>query len=72
MSGPVLRDEEWQKCLDILKKVEPKPDYIVASGSLPSGVPVDFYARVARMGKEKGIKVIIDAFLSHRPDLKNP
>ena len=61
MPGPVLRDEEWRKCLNELKSAEPKPDYIVASGSLPSGVPVDFYARVARIGKEKGIKVIVDA-----------
>jgi len=61
MPGPVMGDEEWQKCLEELKNVEPKPDYIVASGSLPVGVPVDFYARVARIGKEKGIKVIVDA-----------
>lgn len=61
MPGPVMRDEEWQRCLDELQNVEPKPDYIVASGSLPLGVPVDFYARVARIGKAKGIKVIIDA-----------
>ncbi|MGB2631135.1 MAG: 1-phosphofructokinase family hexose kinase [Candidatus Omnitrophota bacterium] len=61
MPGPVLRGEEWQKCLAELKNAEPKPDYIVASGSLPSGVPVDFYARLARIGKERGIKVIVDA-----------
>ena len=61
MPGPVLSGEEWQKCLDELESCDPKPDYIVASGSLPSGVPVDFYARVARIGKEKGVKVIVDA-----------
>ncbi|MBM3245578.1 MAG: 1-phosphofructokinase family hexose kinase, partial [Candidatus Omnitrophica bacterium] len=33
----------------------------VASGSLPFGVPEDFYARVARIGKERNIKVIVDA-----------
>jgi len=61
MPGPVLCEKEWQKCLDALKGAVPKPNYIVASGSLPSGVPADFYARVARIGKEKGIKVIVDA-----------
>lgn len=61
MPGPVLTEEEWQRCLDGLESIEPKPDYIVASGSLPSGVPVDFYARLARIGKEKGIKVVVDA-----------
>ncbi len=61
MPGPVLCDEEWQKCLDELERFGPKPDYIVASGSLPTGVPEDFYARVARIGKKRGIKVIVDA-----------
>jgi len=61
MPGPVLRNEEWQQAFDALGNIRPKPDYIVASGSLPFGVPVDFYARVARMGKERGIKVIVDA-----------
>ncbi len=61
MPGPVLRNEEWRQCLDELVSAEPKPDYIVASGSLPFGVPVDFYARVARIGKEKGSKIIVDA-----------
>ena len=61
MPGPVLHEEEWQKCLTKLESADLEPEYIVASGSLPSGVPVDFYARVARIGKEKGIKVIVDA-----------
>jgi 6-phosphofructokinase 2 len=61
MPGPALRDEEWERCLHELSAINPNPDYLVASGSLPPGVPSDFYARVARMGKEKGAKVIIDA-----------
>lgn len=61
MPGPVLCEEEWRQCLDELENAEPKPDYIVASGSLPSGVPGDFYVRVARIGKERSIKVIVDA-----------
>lgn len=61
MPGPVLHEEEWMQCLEELKNCETKPDYIVASGSLPFGVPDDFYGRVARIGKEKGIKVIVDA-----------
>jgi 6-phosphofructokinase 2 len=60
MPGPLLPEEEWQRCLDELFDSTPSPDYIVASGSIPSGVPLDFYARVARIGKEKGIKVIVD------------
>ena len=40
--------------------MDPAPAYLVVSGSLPPGVPADFYARVARVGKERGAKVIID------------
>ncbi len=61
MPGPALSNEEWERCLDELSAISLKPDYLVASGSLPPGVPSDFYARVARTGKDKGAKVIIDA-----------
>jgi 6-phosphofructokinase 2 len=61
MPGPALSKEEWERCLDELSAISPKLDYLVASGSLPPGVPSDFYARVARTGKERGTRVIIDA-----------
>lgn len=61
MPGPVLSDEEWKRSLFELSTISPNPDYLVASGSLPPGVPSDFYASVARTGKDKGAKVIIDA-----------
>ncbi len=61
MPGPTLLEEEWQRCLDELSAMDPEPDYIVASGSLPPGVPQDFYARVARLGKDVGSRVIVDS-----------
>ena len=60
MPGPVLSNEEWERCLQELSAINPKPNYLVASGSLPPGVPSDFYARVGYIGKENGAKVIID------------
>ena len=60
MPGPEFQQKEWEKFLDGLSAVEPTPDYLVASGSLPPGVPTDFYAQVARIGKDRGAKVIID------------
>jgi len=60
MPGPVLKNEEWERCLQELSAIRPQPDYLVASGSLPPGVPPDFYGRVARIGKDHGAKVIID------------
>ena len=38
----------------------PKSDYLVVSDSLPPGVSLDFYARVAHAMKEDGVKVIVD------------
>lgn len=61
MPGPSLSNEECERCLHELSAISPTPDYLVASGSLPSGVPDDFYARVARAGKNNGTRVIIDA-----------
>jgi len=60
MPGPALQKEEWEPFLQELAAMEPSPDYVAASGSLPPGVPPDFYARVARIGKKRGAKVIID------------
>ena len=61
MPGPTLHEREWRRCLDELLTINPKPDYLVASGSFPPQVPLDFYARVVRIGKQIGARVIIDA-----------
>jgi 6-phosphofructokinase 2 len=60
MPGPKIQKKEWEQFLDELAAIEPPPDYLVASGSLPLGVPADFYARVARIGKARRAKVFID------------
>lgn len=60
MPGPQLVKKEWESFIQALKYMEPAPDYVVASGSLPPGVPPDFYAQVARVAKERGAKVLID------------
>jgi 6-phosphofructokinase 2 len=60
MPGPKLRKKEWERFLQELAAMEPAPDYVVASGSLPPGAPPDFYAQVARVGKKKGTKTIVD------------
>ncbi len=59
MPGPEIREKEWKACIDAIQKAG-NPDFVVASGSLPPGVPVDFYAQVARTAKKAGAKVIID------------
>jgi len=56
--GPPVAAEEWQDCLDRLAEVD--CSYLVASGSLPPGVPADFYARVIKIMRERGIRTVLD------------
>ena len=60
LPGPRLSESEWQECLRLLSGIEPFPRFVVASGSLPDGVPDDFYARVARIAKQRGARMILD------------
>jgi 6-phosphofructokinase 2 len=57
--GTFLAEYEWQ---EIVSKVEEEDDidYIVASGSLPPGVPLDIYARIAAISKSKNARFIVD------------
>jgi len=58
--GPKLGIDEWQRVLRTIRTASPRPDYLVASGSLPPGVPVDFYERLAALSLERGFRLIID------------
>lgn len=60
MPGSIIPEEEWKYTLAKLEKIRPAPEFIVASGSLPQGVPDDFYARVATIAKKMGAKLILD------------
>lgn len=51
-SGPHIHEDEWQACLEAIAALD--ADYVVASGSLPRGLPEDFYARLARVVADKG------------------
>ncbi len=60
MPGPTLAKAEWQRCLDDLAALDPHPDYLVISGSLPPGVPDDLYAHITRIARDRGARVILD------------
>jgi len=61
MPGPTLNEAEWQACLERIATRQPAPRYLVASGSLPPGVPDDFYARLARHSRASGSRFVLDA-----------
>ena len=61
LSGPQLAEAEWQACLDRVAAMSEPPGYVVASGSLPPGAPEDFYARLARIVRARGGRMVLDA-----------
>jgi 6-phosphofructokinase 2 len=56
--GPELTEKEWQASLEALFDYD--THYVVLTGSLPLGVPNDYYARAARIAKERNIRVVLD------------
>lgn len=57
--GTPLGEPEWQQCLASIARITPAPAFVIASGSLPPGVPDDFFGRVAQASKAHS-KVIVD------------
>ena len=57
--GAKLNEHEWQQCLDAVNKID-DVKYIVASGSLPEGVPSDIFARLAAIAKKKSTRLVVD------------
>jgi 6-phosphofructokinase 2 len=60
LPGPQLNAFEWQECLKLVSALDRFPRYLVASGSLPEGVPDDFYARAARIARQRGAGFVLD------------
>ncbi|WP_370500707.1 1-phosphofructokinase family hexose kinase [Mycolicibacterium sp. jd] len=60
LPGPVLSPGEEARCLEALRRAAYSAQFVVASGSLPPGVPLDFYQRVADMCREAGALLILD------------
>ena len=61
LPGPHLAEHEWSACLAMLGRLQGGMRFVVGSGSLPPGVPDDFYGRLAQMAKRVGSKVVIDS-----------
>ncbi|MFI1147722.1 1-phosphofructokinase family hexose kinase [Streptomyces sp. NPDC020817] len=58
--GPHLHEREGRRSLDALVQAVGSCPYVVASGSLPGGLPDDFYAAVARRIREAGSRLVLD------------
>lgn len=58
--GPKLDSSEWEGVLQMIASMDPAPSWLVASGSLPQGVPHTFYARLAETIDRQTTRLIID------------
>jgi len=59
--GPTMTADELGRCLDAVAELLTPGGYLVASGSLPPGVPDGFYADVVRLAHARGARCAIDA-----------
>ena len=59
MEGPSVSQAEWWAILEAIQK-EQDLEFIVASGSLPPGVPLDFIGKLAVIAKEKNARLVVD------------
>ena len=60
LPGKISDESVWKSALDKIRSVISGYEYIVGSGSLPQGAPVDFYSRVAQLCGEADKRFILD------------
>lgn len=60
LPGPELTLREQDECLAALADAASGARFIVASGSLPPGVPTDFYQRVGDVAAAAGARFVLD------------
>ena len=59
MPGTELSEHEWKQCLKAVEEIN-NAEFIIASGSLPPGVPLNIYAQLAKIAKCNHAKFIVD------------
>ena len=58
--GPHISKKELERFYKKLKEIPP-PDLVVASGSVPPGVPVDIYSTIILGARENNVRTILDS-----------
>ena len=58
LPGLQLSENQADDCLSMIKQLNPA--YLVASGSLPPGLPVTYYEKVAAFAKDIGARFVLD------------
>ncbi len=58
--GPHISKKDLERFLKKLREI-PRPDLMVASGSVPPGVPVDIYSTIVLGAREHNVRTILDS-----------
>lgn len=58
LPGTELTESQADACLDLIEKI--KPEYLVASGSLPPGLSEHYFEKIAHFAKKIGARFILD------------
>ncbi|MEZ5656457.1 MAG: 1-phosphofructokinase family hexose kinase [Sphingobium sp.] len=57
--GPHVEEAEWHGVIDAMAAAD--CEILIASGSLPPGIPDDFYKRLLDVTRGKGVRMILDS-----------
>lgn len=60
-SGSPVPETAAEEMLILVGEKLTDTDILIATGSVPPGVPTDFYRRVIELAKEKGVMTVLDA-----------
>ncbi len=60
LPGAHVDRNEWRALVGAINGYEPKPVFLVLSGSLPPGLRDDAYGELAKQAKARGIEVLVD------------
>ncbi|SER47684.1 6-phosphofructokinase 2 [Azotobacter beijerinckii] len=60
LPGPTLTPDERQACLEAIAALVPSADYLVVSGSFPTGVALDFHDEIVALAQRIGAGLILD------------
>ena len=58
--GPEISPEEQEKFLINFRNIVKEADIVTISGSLPRGVPIDFYGELIEISREYGKRLLLD------------
>ena len=59
--GPYISKNELERFVRKLREIEPRPDLVIASGSVPPGVPVNIYCDMVTEARSAGVRTIVDS-----------